>query len=172
MNIFEARSICSPGMNFTSRPLGQRVGVFQGLMSVTSLLSRRCVVLSSVDEGPHNSHLNWLLASFWNQNLCRTFLPTHWVTGIEVAALSCFLFQLAKLKSQKLLHPPERRGRKHRRNPGSGRRLQSPGPRPLRRSLRPGSQWQPRRRRKPPAPPGPRQVRGAGRQAGPPRDLG
>ena len=136
-------------------------------MSVTSLLSRRCVVLSS-HEGPHNSHLNWLLASFWNQNLCRTFLPTDWVTGIEVAALSCFLFQLAKLKSQMLLHPPGRRGGKHRRNPGSGRRrLRSPGPRPLR-SLRPGSQRRPRRRREPPAPPGPRRVRGPGRQAGPP----
>ena len=56
----------------TRRLLGQCVDVdggsayytHQGLMSVTSLLSRRCVVLSSVDEGPHNSHLNWLLASF------------------------------------------------------------------------------------------------------------
>ena len=92
-----------------------------------------------------------------------------------MAALSRFLFQLAKLKSQKLLHPPERKGRKRRRNPGSGRRrLQSPRPKPLRRSLRPGSQRQPkrRRRRKPPAPPEPRRVREAGRQGPPGSGIG
>ncbi|XP_032334723.1 surfeit locus protein 6 isoform X1 [Camelus ferus] len=64
--------------------------------------------------------------------------------------------QLAKLESQKLVGPQRRRGRKPRRNPGSGmRRLQSPRFTPLQRSLRPESLRQPWRKKRPPAPPGP-----------------